>query len=158
VPQVRNRIGGERQQLLATMVLLGMNRVVVRDGTISAKVMFRAAANDVAQVGYASDADPQASANWGERGSLSYAGASTKVSTLSVNAQSDTSLAAQLYGEVKLNFASETLPLEKLADAAKVSLVQRNTPIGRGTQGASATPAPASATAPAPAPAANRSA
>jgi hypothetical protein len=128
------------------MVLLGMNRVVVRDGSISAKVMFRAAADDVAQVGYAANADPQGTGAWGERGSLSYAGASTKVSTLSVNAQSDTSISAQLYGEVKLNFASETLPLEKLADAAKVALVQRNAPVAR-----PATPAPAPAAAPTPA-------
>jgi hypothetical protein len=150
LPQVRSKIGAERQQLLATMVLLGMNRVVVRDGTISAKVMFRASADDVAQVGYASNADPQSTGTWGERGSLSYAGATTKVSTLSVNAQSDTSLSAQLYGEVKLNFASETLPLEKMADAAKVALVQRNSPVARSAAGgATPAPQPAPATTPA---------
>jgi hypothetical protein len=151
IPQVRNKIGAERQQLLATMVLLGMNRVVVRDGTINAKVMFRAAADDLAQVGYAAGADPQSTGSWGERGSLSYTGASTKVSTLSVNAQSDSSLSAQLFGEVKLNFASETLPLEKLADAAKVALVQRNSPVARSAAGAPAAAAPPSA-APAAAP------
>ena len=130
LPQVRTHVGTERQQLLATMVLLGMNRVAVKDGSITAKVMFRATANDAATVSYATGSDPQSVANWGQRGSLTYSNsASTMVSTLNVNAQSDTSLRADLFGEVKLNFVSETLPLERLADAAKVSLVQRHSAV-----------------------------
>lgn len=149
VPQVRTHIGGERQQLLATMVLLGMNRVAVKDGSISAKVMFRAAARDAAGVQYATSSDPQSVNNWGERGAQTYANqSSTMVSTLAVNAQNESSVRADLFGEVKLNFVSETLPLERLADAAKVALVQRNSPTMR-----AAMPAPAAAaTAPAAAP------
>jgi hypothetical protein len=129
LPQVRSKIGAERQQLLATMVLLGMNRVVVRDGSITSKVMFRAAAQDAAKVGYATSSDPQQVANWGERGSLSHAGqSSTMVSTVAVNAQNESNIRADLFGEVKLNFVSETLPLERLADAAKISLLQRHSP------------------------------
>jgi len=132
VPQVRMHVGAERQQLLATMVMLGMNRVTVKDGSITAKVMFRATANDMAKIGYATGSDPKSVADWGERGSLTYSGGtSTMVSTLGVNAQSDTSLRADLFGEVKLNFVSETLPLDKLADAAKVALVQRNSAVAR---------------------------
>ena len=71
------RLLSEPQDLLATMVLLGMNRVAVRDGSISAKVMFRAAANEAAKVGYASGSDPQSVSNWGERGSLTYGGTSS---------------------------------------------------------------------------------
>ena len=128
VPQIRMRVGAERQQLLATMVLLGMNRVQVRDGSITAKVMFRASASDTAKVGYANSSDPQAVGNWGERGAMTYGGGSTMVSTLAVNAQSETSIRADLFGEVKLNFVSEALPLDKLADAAKIAMVQRNAP------------------------------
>ncbi|WP_242113302.1 hypothetical protein, partial [Luteimonas aquatica] len=132
LPQVRMKVGGERQQLLATMVMLGMNRVVVRDGCISSKVMFRAAANDAAKVGYATGSDPQQVNNWGERGALSYAGqGSTMVSTVQVNAQNESNVRADLFGEVKLNFVSETLPLERLADAAKIALVQRQAPAMR---------------------------
>lgn len=140
VAQVRRRVGSERHQLLATMVLLGINRVTVRDGSISAKVMFRAAAQDSAKV--AVSADPPKPGNWGERGSQTYGGASTMVSTLAVNAQSDTSIRADLFGEVKLNFVSETLPLDKLADAAKIALVQRGAPGVRQTPAAPATPTP----------------
>ena len=116
---------------------------LVRDGSITAKVMFRASANDAAKVSYATGSDPKSVSDWGERGSLTYSGAnSTMVSTLGLNAQSDTSLRADLFGEVKLNFVSETLPLDRLADAAKVALVQRNSAVGR-TAPPAVAPAPA---------------
>jgi len=144
LPQVRTHIGSERQQLLATMVMLGMNRVAVRDGSISAKVMFRAAARDAAGVQYATSSDPKAVSNWGERGSETYAGqTSTMVSTLAVNAQNESTVRADLFGEVKINFVSETLPLDKMADAAKVALVQRNSPALRATPAAAPVPAAA---------------
>lgn len=146
VPQVRTHIGSERQQLLATMVLLGMNRVAVKDGSISAKVMFRAAARDAAGVQYATSSDPKSVNNWGERGSQTYSGqSSTMVSTLAVNAQNESSVRADLFGEVKLNFVSETLPLDQLADAAKVALIQRNSPAMRAAMPAPASPPAAAA-------------
>jgi hypothetical protein len=150
LPQVRNKVGAERQQLLATMVMLGLNRVAVRDGSISAKVMFRAAARDAASVQYATSSDPQSMNNWGERGSLSQgAQSTTMVSTLAVNAQNESTVRADLFGEVKLNFVSETLPLDRMADAAKLALVQQHSMTGR-----AAAPAPAAAPAAAPPPAA----
>jgi hypothetical protein len=153
LPQIRTQVGAERQQLLATMVLLGMNRVAVKDGSITAKVMFRASANDAAKVNYATGSDPKSVADWGERGSLTYSGANaTMVSTLGLNAQSDTTLRADLFGEVKLNFVSETLPLDKLADAAKVALVQRNSPVARAAPALAAPSAAATPVAPAPGP------
>ena len=149
LPQVRLKVGGERQQLLATMVLLGMNRVVVRDGSITSKVMFRAAARDAAGVQYATSSDPKAVANWGERGSETYgAQTSTMVSTVAVNAQNESNVRADLFGEVKLNFVSETLPLDRLAEPAKVALLQRHSPAMRPAAAPAATPA---GTTPAPA-------
>ncbi|HET7866932.1 MAG TPA: hypothetical protein VFL86_21230, partial [Burkholderiaceae bacterium] len=69
LPRARQKLGAERQQLLATLVMLGLNRVAVKDGSISAKVMFRAAANDKAVVAYAQGADPGGGGggNWGSR-------------------------------------------------------------------------------------------
>lgn len=145
LPRVRQRIGAERHQLLATMVTLGLNRVAVKDGSVSAKVMFRAAAKDSSTVQYAQSPNPDAgggTSNWGTRGNNAYAGVSTVVQTVNVNAQNDTNLRADLFGEVKLNFVSETLPLDKLADPVKLGLVQRNAALGRGTA-APATAAPA---------------
>lgn len=149
VPQVRRNIGAERHQLLSTMVLMGLNRVAVRDGSISAKVMFRAAARDAAGVQYATASDPKSINNWGERGAASYSGqSSTMVSTLAVNAQNESSVRADLFGEVKLNFVSETLPLDRLVDPVKASLVQRHAPALRAAAPA-VSPAPVPPAAPA---------
>lgn len=126
IPEAQKRLGRTRQQMLATMVLLGLNRVVVKDGTISARLRFRAEASDQAKVDYAVSDDPGADSSWGARGSLTYPAASTKVSTVGVTAQSDANLKAELFGEVKINFASETLPLEKFADDARRTLLERH--------------------------------
>jgi hypothetical protein len=126
IPEAQKRLGRSRQQMLATMVLLGLNRVVVKDGTISARLRFRAEATDQAKVDYAVSDDPGGDSSWGARGSLTYPAASTKVSTVGVTAQSDANLKAELFGEVKINFASETLPLEKFADDARRTLLERH--------------------------------
>ena len=46
VPAARTQIATGRQQLLATMVMLGINRIVVTDGKLSAKVMYDFQARD----------------------------------------------------------------------------------------------------------------
>jgi hypothetical protein len=152
VPQVRRQIGTERHRLLATMVTLGLNRVAVKDGSISAKVMFRAAARDNTTVQYAQNPDTASGSPgaWGARGSTAYAGVSTLVQTVNVNAQNDTNLRADLFGEVKLNFVSETLPLDRLADPQALGLIQRQAVLGAPRAAATAAPAavPAGATTP----------
>ena len=50
----------------------------------------------------------------------------TKVSTVGVNVQSDSELKAELFGEVKINFASETLPLDRFLDDAQRTLLERH--------------------------------
>jgi hypothetical protein len=125
VPLARNRVGQSRQQTLASMVLMGLNRVVVRDGSVSARLRFRASASDQAKVNYAVSDDPSGGQGWGQRGSGSYQLPSTKVSTVGVNVQSDADLKAELFGEVKINFASETLPLDRFVDEAKRTLLER---------------------------------
>lgn len=147
VPEARRRLGESRLQMLSTMVLLGMNRVNVKDGTISAKVRFRAAARDRAAVDYAVSQDPGGGQGWGQKGSAAYAAPATMVSTVGVNVQSDTELKAELFGEVKINFVSETLPLDRFVDAAQLQLLQGNARVKRP---AASAPAPAPAFAPAP--------
>jgi hypothetical protein len=46
VPAARTQLATGRQQLLATMVMMGINRIVVTDGKIQAKVMFDFKATD----------------------------------------------------------------------------------------------------------------
>lgn len=126
VPAARRRVGESRQQMLATMVLLGLNRIVVRDGSISARVRFRAAARDTAKVDYAVSDDPGGGNSWGTRGNSAYVAHDTKISTVGVNVQAESDLKAELFGEVKINFASETLPLDRFVDQARMTLLQRH--------------------------------
>lgn len=125
VQMARRSVGEQRLQMLATMVLMGMSRVNVKDGSISARVRFRAAARDRAKVDYAASQDP-GQQSWGSRGSQTYAQHATMVSTVGANVQAETELKADLFGEVKINFASETLPLERFVDSALMTLLQRN--------------------------------
>lgn len=122
VPAARRRYGENRMQMLATMVLMGMNRINVRDGSVSAKLRFRAAARDRASVDYAVSQDP-GDGGWGGRGRTQSA---MMVSTVGVNVQAESELKAELFGEVKINFVSETLPLDRFVDAAQMALLQRN--------------------------------
>lgn len=127
LPLAREKAAKTRLQTLATMVLMGINRIVVKDGTIGARLRFRAAASDRAAVQYASGGDPGTGGEtWGSRGSASEPLPSTKVSTVGVNVQSDSELKAELFGEVKINFASETVPLDRFVDDAQRALLERH--------------------------------
>jgi hypothetical protein len=127
LPAARENAAKTRLQTLATMVLMGINRIVVKDGTIGARLRFRAAASDRAAVQYATGGDPNGSSEqWGTRSSSSDPLPSTKVSTVGVNVQSDSELKAELFGEVKINFASETVPLDRFVDDAKRALLERH--------------------------------
>jgi hypothetical protein len=148
VPAARRRVGESRLQMLATMVLMGMNRIVIKDGSISAKLRFRAAARDSSAVQFASSHDaggPTA----GARGSLTSVQSSMMVSTVGVNVQADADLKAELFGEVRINFASETLPLESFVDAAQLALLRGHARTPAATP-ASPALAPAPAAPPAP--------
>lgn len=162
IPMARDRMAGDRMQTLATLVMLGMNRIVVRDGSITARIRLRASASDKTAVDYAVGDDPNNTSpagSWSTRGSTSYAAPVTKVATVGVNAQTDSQLNAELFGEVKINFASETIPLDRFVDDARRTLLERAArPAPIGANGASpalpapspAIPAPAAATPTAP--------
>lgn len=155
LPTARERVARDRLQTLATMVLLGMNRVVVKDGTIAARLRFRAAAADHAKVDYAISDDPGGGGSeWGQRGSRAYSAPITKVSTVGVNVQADSELKAELFGEVKINFASETVPLDRFADEATRTLLERHarSTAAQARPAAVAPAAPATTTTPAAAP------
>jgi hypothetical protein len=160
----RSSLAEERMQTLATMVLLGINRIVVSDGQIKAKLQFHATANETVsaqinqlgaqQSGIAGRSDVQQ-------------GVATMVSTVAVNAQADAAIKAQLTGEVSIQFKTETFPLASFADTQAIQLINRHARWkgeSTGTASAASTasapasapvpaaPAPALAPAPAPAP------
>lgn len=149
LPRAREQVARQRLQTLSSLVLLGMNRVVVKDGTIAARLRFRATASDRTMLDYATGDDGAAHTDgteWGKRGSRTYAAPVTRVATVGLNAQADSELKAELFGEVKLNFASETVPLDRFVDEAQRRFVERH------ARAPKAAPPPEPVALPAPAP------
>ncbi len=129
LPRARQQVAAQRLQTLSTLVLMGMNRVVVRDGTINARLRFRAMAADRTMVDYATGDETGRHADgteWGRRGARTYAAPVTKVATVGINAQTDSELKAELFGEVRIHFASETVPLDRFVDEAQRRFLERH--------------------------------
>ena len=116
-----------RQQLMATMVLLGINRIVVTNGRINAKVVFDMRASDEAKRrSRASLHDKRMEANASTSGFALpfFAGGSfsadahetTVTSSIDDTSESKAEVKAQLSGDVRLSFKSETFPLERMVD------------------------------------------
>jgi hypothetical protein len=169
VPAARQRIAMDRQQLLATMVLMGINRLIVTDGVIEASCTFSLDTTDrvARHYDHASAYDRQT--DYSEKGggwfSPDYEYKSTAHFNVTTHQSEDSEdkvkLHAQLGGKVKVNFRSDVFPLEKMADVLQVNQIQQKAPNMRtaaagqtpAVAAPAATPTPAAA-APAPAPAA----
>jgi hypothetical protein len=170
VTHARLEMARSRQQLLASMVILGINRIVVTDGLINAKVLFDLRASDQAKrVSKASMHDTsetkaatQTSAGYGAWFSPVSASASASASTDHVatvessvedTSESKAEVKAKLSGEVRVNFKSDYFPMEKMASPEMIAAIQGNsTPTAKPVPPAPAGVA-APATTPAPAPA-----
>ncbi|MBC5784490.1 hypothetical protein H8N03_16195 [Ramlibacter sp. USB13] len=125
VPATRRQMAERRQQTLATMVLMGINRVVVKDGEISAKLMFHIDATESTNIKF--DQNKVTSGNMsGTAGRNPFGATSVMVNTTSLNAQSAINVRADLTGQVTVRFASETFPLERFADSAAIQLINNN--------------------------------
>lgn len=199
VPAARTQIATGRQQLLATLVTLGINRIVVTDGRISAKVMYEFKARDNMKYRHSAqhfDYSDKVARTWsGEQETDIQGGASSRsrgadgassserndgsyyskgtyknteqpllkmksIETTSTDAVLETK--AKLAGEVHVNFKSDYLPLDKVANPAMMAQLQMNAQPGmlenlaknRPNVPAAAPGGTAPATTPAPAPAA----
>ncbi|KRA16484.1 MULTISPECIES: hypothetical protein [unclassified Lysobacter] len=141
----RLQMARSRQQLLSSMVILGINRIVVTDGAINAKVVFDFRASDEAsRSAGASLYDSQSSMNrnrsaagvhfgWGAAGSVNenvQRHMTTVSSSVSEDSESKQDMKAKLTGEVRVNFKSDYFPMEKLASPAMIAAIQGNsTPV-----------------------------
>jgi hypothetical protein len=145
VQAARLQMARSRQQLLSSMVILGINRIVVTDGAINAKVVFDFRAGDTAKrTAGASLYDRDTSYNrnttvagahfgWGGAASAN-TNVQTHMTTVasSVNEESESKqdMKAKLTGEVRVNFKSDYFPMEKLASPAMIAAIQGNsTPV-----------------------------
>jgi hypothetical protein len=162
VQAARTQLATSRQQLLATMVLMGISRIVVTDGKIAAKVLFDFKAQDnfkYRQSATKFDYDPTKTKTTGageyesdyQGGERSYSwdkergiqGSSRDASYYSKGSYKTTSepaltlasaettaidasvqTKANLMGQVEVNFKSDYLPLEKMADSFQIARIQ----------------------------------
>jgi len=150
VPAARRQLAEQRQQTLATMVMMGINRVLVDSGEITAKLVFHIDASESMQMRF--DQTKTTAANMaGRAGSNPFSAQALMVNTASINAQNDINVRADLTGQVKVLFRSEAFPLERFADSAAIQLINSNAkvPANAGTAAPQAASTPA---APAPAP------
>lgn len=125
VPATRKSIAEQRQQTLATMVLMGINRVVVDEGEILAKLMFHIDASE--STGLKFDQTKTTVGNMAQTGgSSSMTAQGLMVNTTSLNAQSDINVRADLTGQVSVKFSSQVFPLDRFADSAAIQLINSN--------------------------------
>lgn len=143
VTAARLQMARQRQQLLSSMVMLGINRIVVTDGSINAKVIFDMRASDTAKRNYTAsmhDRDSQKSKEsmntnfsaWYSPLSVSTGfeaeqeHVATVGSALDETSESKAEVKAKLSGEVRVNFKSDYLPLDKMATPEMMSVIQGN--------------------------------
>jgi len=146
----------QRQKLMALMVLLGINRIIVTNGRINAKVIFDIRASDYAKrMASAGMTDiEQSSAGaaaatwqpWGAAGAYAHQShVATVRSSVDDTSESKAQMKAQLSGDVRVNFRSETLPPERMLDALQFEkinyLAMPGGPVPTGAPGSTA-PAP----------------
>lgn len=177
VQSARTQLATSRQQLLATMVLMGINRIVVTDGKIQAKIMYDFQAKDSAKtqrsaaaMDYATDSsgnvqkttgmegesetsqggsednrgsdgsDDRKTGDFYTKGKYKYTEQPiiTAMSSASETSESALQTKAQLSGVVDINFKSDYLPLEKMADSFQIGMIQNASKPGRGAGAAAA--------------------
>lgn len=132
IPAARRKLAQSRHQMLSTMVLMGINRIVVTGGKIRATMGFHIDTSDVLHQEKATDFDFRAAA----AGSFGFGpwsvSASTSVSYVTSNRQTSDSqinVEADLKGEVEIHFKSDYFPLERFANSGSISRIQGNTAV-----------------------------
>ena len=126
VPAARKRMAIDRQQLLLTLVLMGINRIVVTDGKISASVVFTLNTTDLVTQHKDRTRTFEYSSKYRRRKSgflwfkpRTKFEAETKLNVEThqdEDSEAKVNLKVQLKGNVDLRFKSETFPLEKMGD------------------------------------------
>lgn len=154
VPAARRRIALDRQQLLATMVMMGVNRLVVTNGTIEASCLFELDTRDQVKRRFSqkrtSDFTSERETEWGSkdsrrRGFLGLGGSSSwytkgtqtdaaqfqAATTRSEDSDAKVDLHAKLAGKVNINFRSDFFPMEKMVDVMQIQRIRERGAIGK---------------------------
>ena len=141
IPETRMTLAEMRHQSLATMVMMGINRIVVSDGEINAKLIFHIDASESMTLTF-NDYKPT---NWtlaGQLGSNAFGASGIVVNTTSLNTQADVNMNTDLTGEVRVRFRSDYFPLERFADSAAIQLINSHARVAQPLPAAAAPAAP----------------
>jgi hypothetical protein len=144
IPETRRTLAEMRHQSLATMVMMGINRIVVSDGEINAKLVFSIDASESMSLTF-NDYKPT---NWtlaGQLGANAFGASGIVVNTTTLNAQNEVNMNADLTGEVRVRFHSDYFPLERFADTAAIQLINSHARVAQPVPEAAATAPPAGA-------------
>lgn len=154
IPDARRTLAEMRHQSLATMVMMGINRIIVSDGEINAKLVFHVDATESMTLTF-NDYKPT---NWtlaGKLGGNAFGASGIVVNTTSLNTQSVVNMNANLTGEVRVRFRSDYFPLERFADSGAIQLINSHARVPDPRPASDAPPAagqPGAAIPPPPAP------
>jgi hypothetical protein len=133
VPLVRSRLAKMRQEMLATLVQMGMQRLVVDSGRIYASMRFHidtrdaVARDEASRFGLENEVTGSGSFGYGPwgasasvRNNISYVSTQKSQSTSEMNTDLD------LNSAVEINFKSDYLPLNKLATSSQAATIKAN--------------------------------
>jgi hypothetical protein len=133
VPLVRRRLAKMRQEMLATLVQMGMQRIVVDSGRITASMRFHIDTRDALARDegsrFATEHELAGKGSFGAgpwgvsasaRSSISYVSTQKTQSTQELNTDLD------LNSSVEINFKSDYVPLNKLASPGQAEAIRNN--------------------------------
>lgn len=134
VPAARKKLAMDRQQVLLSLVLMGINRLVVTDGSIKATVVFDLKTRDSVKKHRELATDYNRTTNtkykrsrwgWIFSPSSTYSEDTTTSLTVSTvntdDSDAKVDLKTKLTGDVNVRFRSETFPLERMTDVLGIA-------------------------------------
>ncbi|MCW5807151.1 MAG: hypothetical protein KIT31_32645, partial [Deltaproteobacteria bacterium] len=132
LPLVRRKIGRDKQGILATLIQMGMQRIVVDEGQLEASMDLRVDAQSASQEQQAAldslavSAGAAANMSFGPVGASAYASTSVgRVRSDVQQTQEQIAARAGLRSRVQLAFRTEQVPLDRMAnERARVRIAQ----------------------------------
>lgn len=133
VPFARRMIARQRQAMLATMVMLGMQRIVVDSGRINASMRFHIDTHSAANAASGSTFDFRNTLSGSGSFGIGAWGASAQmqntvgyVSTQKSQTSEEMNTDLELNSSVEINFKSDYLPLNRMASSSQASRIREN--------------------------------
>lgn len=132
VPAARRKLAQSRLQMLSSLVMMGLQRIVINHGRIRATMGFHIDATDSASREDASLLDTSLAAKAQVGFGMWSASASTSVTyvrSTKSDSNSELNVNADLTGEVDLTFSTDYMPLNRMATTENIARIRGNTPV-----------------------------